>query len=189
METVYLGNTLINDVMLGSQRMDDTLQNRNILIEYLVVAGGGAGGQGDDGGSGTQHGGGGGAGSGNADNATGGSGGPGGYGFYNKPITQPFAQPYSVAGPGPRRGSGGNTTIANVGTVNGGGGGNYAPGTANGNVGTTGTAPGATLGMYSPSSFFLASFPGTGGAGVAAPNPSAGVGGVGYLLVLENTGT
>jgi len=134
-------------------------------------------------------GGGGGAGSGNADNATGGSGGPGGYGFYNKPITQPFAQPYSVAGPGPRRGSGGNTTIANVGTVNGGGGGNYAPGTANGNVGTTGTAPGATLGMYSPSSFFLASFPGTGGAGVAAPNPSAGVGGVGYLLVLENTGT
>lgn len=28
MQTVYVGNTLINDVMLGSQRMDDVLQNR-----------------------------------------------------------------------------------------------------------------------------------------------------------------
>jgi len=28
MQTVYLGNTLINDVFLGSQRMDDVLQNR-----------------------------------------------------------------------------------------------------------------------------------------------------------------
>ena len=27
MQTVYVGNTLINDVMLGSQRMDDVLQN------------------------------------------------------------------------------------------------------------------------------------------------------------------
>ena len=25
MQTVYLGNTLINDVMLGSQRMDDVI--------------------------------------------------------------------------------------------------------------------------------------------------------------------
>jgi hypothetical protein len=136
-------------------------------------------------------GGGGGAGSGNADNASGGPGGRGGYGFYNKPITQPFAQPYSVGGPGPRRGSGGNTTIANVGTVNGGGGGNYAPGDPSnpGNVGTLGTAPGASLGIYSPSSFLLASFPGTGGSGTNQPNPSAGVGGSGYLLVFENTGT
>ena len=44
MQTVYIGNTLINDVMLGSQRMDDVLQNTNLLIEYLIVAGGGAGG-------------------------------------------------------------------------------------------------------------------------------------------------
>jgi hypothetical protein len=44
MQTVYIGNTLINDVMLGSQRMDDVLQNTNLLIEYLIVAGGGASG-------------------------------------------------------------------------------------------------------------------------------------------------
>jgi len=134
-------------------------------------------------------GGGGGAGSGNADLATGGSGGIGGYGFYNKPIAQPFAQPYSVGGGGPARGSGGNTTVANVGTVNGGGGGNYAPGGSNGNTGTSGTAPGATLGVYSPREFFLGSFPGSGGAGTTQPNPQAGPGGAGYLLVLENTGT
>jgi hypothetical protein len=30
MQTIYIGNTLINDVMLGSQRMDDVLTNGNI---------------------------------------------------------------------------------------------------------------------------------------------------------------
>lgn len=44
MQTVYVGNTLINDVMLGSQRMDDVIQYTNLFIEYLIVAGGGAGG-------------------------------------------------------------------------------------------------------------------------------------------------
>lgn len=44
MQTVYVGNTLINDIMLGSQRMDDTLQNTQLKIDYLIVAGGGAGG-------------------------------------------------------------------------------------------------------------------------------------------------
>lgn len=44
MQTVYVGNTLINDVMLGSQRMDDVFSlNSSYSIEYLVVAGGGAG--------------------------------------------------------------------------------------------------------------------------------------------------
>ena len=44
MQTVYIGNTLVNDVMLGSQRMDDVIVNTFLPIEYLVVAGGGAGG-------------------------------------------------------------------------------------------------------------------------------------------------
>ena len=30
MQTIYIGNTLINDVMLGSQRMDDVLTKGNI---------------------------------------------------------------------------------------------------------------------------------------------------------------
>jgi len=52
-------------------------------------------------------------------------GGQGGYGFYNKPITQPFSQPYSVGAAGngaPSQGgnAGGATTIANVGTTNAG---------------------------------------------------------------------
>jgi len=73
------------------------------------------------------------------------SGAPGGYGFYNKPITQPFSQPYSIAAagnttPSQSGGAGGNTTFTNVGTVNGGAG---APN--GGNQGASGTAPGATL--------------------------------------------
>lgn len=81
-------------------------------------------------------------------------GGSGGFGFYNKPITQPFSQPFSVGGGGNTGnsssnsggpgGAGGATTIANVGTVNGGNGG---AGGAFGPVppGNTGTAPGAAL--------------------------------------------
>jgi hypothetical protein len=44
MELVYLGNTLINDVMLGAQRMDDVFTPSLLSIDYLIVAGGGAGG-------------------------------------------------------------------------------------------------------------------------------------------------
>lgn len=48
MQTVYIGNTLINDVYLGSQRMDDTLNvNPAFRIEYVVIAGGGSGAKGD----------------------------------------------------------------------------------------------------------------------------------------------
>jgi hypothetical protein len=52
MQTVYIGNTLVNDVMLGAQRMDDVLQAKSALnIEYLVVAAGGQGAQGQSGNS------------------------------------------------------------------------------------------------------------------------------------------
>ena len=61
------------------------------------------------------------------------SGGQGGGGFYNKPITQPFSQPYSVGG------GGGNTTMANVGTVNAGNAGNQP------SPGNPGSQPGADL--------------------------------------------
>jgi hypothetical protein len=52
MQTVYIGNTLVNDVMLGSQRMDDVTRNSRITAEYLVVAGGAAGGSGGGNGAG-----------------------------------------------------------------------------------------------------------------------------------------
>jgi hypothetical protein len=47
METVYIGNTLVNDIFLGSRRMDDAFtQPVNALaVEYLVVGGGGGGGE------------------------------------------------------------------------------------------------------------------------------------------------
>jgi len=61
METVYLGNILINDVMLGSQRMDDVFTPpAAINAEFLVVASGNSGGAAS--GSPTRGGGGGGAG-------------------------------------------------------------------------------------------------------------------------------
>lgn len=35
MQTVYIGNTLVNDIMLGSQRMDDVLQ-KNVVTESII---------------------------------------------------------------------------------------------------------------------------------------------------------
>ena len=61
MQTVYIGNTLINDVMLGSQRMDDVLTALSSFdAEYLVIGSAANGGTG--GGSPLRSGGGGGAG-------------------------------------------------------------------------------------------------------------------------------
>ena len=123
---------------------------------------------------------------------TGGSGGGGGFGFYNKPITQPFAQPFSVGGGGNTNGAGGSTTIANVGTVNGGAGGSMnSPGAA-------GSAPAASL-TYPTRDFIVGGAFGNGGGGGNAGGPqmegqtqpanpgAAGTGGV--LVVFENTGT
>jgi hypothetical protein len=96
---------------------------------------------------------------------SGGSGGSGGYGFYNKPITQPFSQPYSVGG------NAAATNFTNVGTVNQGNNGNNAN-INPGNPGNSGTQPGATLATFSPKGF-VTGFTGSGG----------------YLAIFENTGT
>jgi hypothetical protein len=148
-------------------------------------------------------GGGGGGGSGNEGGKSGGNGGNGGYGFYNKPITQPFSQPYAAGAAGnpgtgvggmaaPAGGAGGNSTIANVGTVNGGNGGNGGMFRANGNPGSPGTQPGASL-TYPIRSFIVGGAfgnaggaGGSGGPGVGNPAPAAG-GGV--IVVFENSGT
>jgi hypothetical protein len=114
----------------------------------------------------------------------GGSGAGGGFGFYNKPITQPFSQPFSVGGGGGTPGAGGATNFTNVGTVNGGGGAG----------GAAGNAPGASL-TYPVRAFVVGSNFGAAGSGGSPPvsemapgNPGqAGTGGV--LVVFENTGT
>jgi hypothetical protein len=137
----------------------------NRLAVYLYAGGGGAGGS-------------------NMDNA-GGSGGNGGYGFYNKPITQPFSQPYAVGGAGNGPGPGGATSIANVGTVNGGNGGSFG---ANQPPGTAGNAPGATLATFSNKTFLAGFTAGIGGT--APPGPVGNTPGTaGYIMVFENTGT
>jgi hypothetical protein len=113
------------------------------------------------------------------------SGGQGGFGFYNKPITQPFAQPYSVGTGGAGRGwpfpggggsSGNATSFTNVGTVNAGAG---APTNTSG---STGTAPGASLTYPFPQFVIGGSFgvPGSGQGGSGSP---------GVITVFENTGT
>ena len=142
------------------------------------------------------------AGGGGATNA-GYGGGPGGGGFYDKPITQPFSQPYAVGAGGAGTGSGngttgGNTTLANVGTVNGGQG---AP--TGGPTNTAGNQPGASITV--PANF-------RGGPIIMTTNPAQlrfnfGYGGVGWfpqgdcvpgrgfsggdgaLIIYENTGT
>jgi hypothetical protein len=154
--------------------------------------------------------GGGGGGGGRSTNANGGTGAIGGFGFYNKPITQPFAQPFAVGAPGNLGshggppggtgnpgGAGGATNVTNVGTVNGGNGGNAAPANANGNPGSAGSAPGASL-TYPTRSFVVGGdFGALGNAGnpgnptMEGQNQSntAGAGGAGVLVIFENTGT
>ena len=116
-----------------------------------------------------------------------GGGGSGGFGFYNKPITQPFSQPYAVGGGGGAPGSGGNTTIANVGTVNAGNGGMVGPG-------NSGNQPAASL-TYPVRTFIVGSNFGTGGGaggqtGGESPTANPGGGGTGgVIVVFENTGT
>jgi len=110
----------------------------------------------------------------------GGTGGRGGFGFYNKPITQPFSQPYSVGAGGNVPGTGGATNFTNVGTVNAGTGGNPAPSNP-GNPGTPGNQPGASF-TYPVRDFVIGGDYGAGGIG--------GAGGTqGALVIFENTGT
>jgi hypothetical protein len=146
----------------------------NRLGVYMYAGGGGGGGATGDPGR------------------NGGVGGSGGFGFYNAPIVQPFAQPFSVGAAGnagatgpisSAGGAGGATTFTNVGTVNAGNGGNGAsqPAGNNGNPGNSGTQPGASL-TYSTRAFIVGSTFGTAG-GVAES------GGSGALVIFENTGT
>jgi hypothetical protein len=141
----------------------------NRIGVYMYAGGGGKGGNNNTGGK------------------SGGPGGSGGFGFYNKPITQPFAQPYSVgaggnAGPEggggttyPAGNAGGASTIANVGTVNGGAGGNGSSDSNNGNSGASGNAPAASF-TYPTRAFVV-------GSNFGSPDTG------GVIVVFENTGT
>jgi len=152
----------------------------NRLAVYMVAGGGGSGGTSPN--SGTT------------------PGGPGGFGFYNKPITQPFAQPFAV-GAGGNAGNAGDfgnpgntgsvTSFTNVGTVNAGTGSSGASPNTSGNPGTVGNAPGASL-TYPSRDFVIGGLFGTGGTGAIKPpegGASGNAGGAGVLVVFENTGT
>jgi len=117
----------------------------------------------------------------------GGTGGVGGYGYYNKSITQPFSQPYSVGG------AAGNTTMTNVGTVNAG-----SAGGGGGSSGSPGTAPGASLEFPNypaiappranhPAGAIAGAF-GTGFNGLGTGTSNVGIQ-PGSIFVVENTGT
>jgi hypothetical protein len=134
-------------------------------------------------------------------------GGYGGFGYYSYPAPGPFSQPYSVGAPGNAPGSqyatgntGGNTTLTNVGTANGGAG---AKGPGQPPAAAPGNAPGATLVLVdantgSGQGFLFGGFDGnfayspdygqrnigSGGAG-----SNGGPGGLGAIVVYENTGT
>ena len=118
-------------------------------------------------------------------NGGGGAGGAGGFGYWNKPITQPFSQPYSIGAGGNQGsygpsgggsgggGTGGATTFTNVGTANGGNGGNgLSNNGSGGQPGNPGTAPGASYNK--PVNNYL--YP------TATSTP-------GLIAVYENTGT
>jgi hypothetical protein len=142
--------------------------------------------------------GGGGGGTGTGTFSAGGGGGGGGFGFYNKPITQPFAQPYSVgAGGNTPGGAGGNTTMTNVGTVNGGASGNSGN---PGSTGASGTAPAASLTYPTTGrAFVVGGAFGNGGngnylggsfmEGGVVPPAAGSPGNPGVLVIFENNGT
>jgi hypothetical protein len=125
---------------------------------------------------------GGGAGVGTSDFAnSGGSGGQGGFGFYNKPITAPFAQPYSAGG------ASGASNFTNVGTVNAGNNGSVSN-NMTGAPGNSGNAPGASFTYpVAGKQFVVGGSFGGGGAGAGGPMGSPGTPGV--IVVFENTGT
>jgi len=108
------------------------------------------------------------------------SGGSGGYGFYNKVITQPFSQPYSIGAggtfPGGAGNAGGATNFTNVGTVNGGAG---APQSMS--PGANGNAPGAAL--VGIRNHYLGNNQSYGGI-IDVMNAQPGA-----LVIFENTGT
>ena len=164
-------NLMVNGPTSGTYT---ATSNANRLGVYMFAGGGGAGG-----------------GLGDPFYQSGGPGGPGGYGFYNKPISQPFSQPYSIGGAGnganwPGGGSGGGATnFTNVGTVNGGSGGNSSSIGNPGNTGSSGNAPGA---YYVPANkdFVVGRNFGDGGSGQAGQGSA---GSAGALAIFENTGT
>jgi hypothetical protein len=129
----------------------------------------------------------------------GGSGGSGGFGFVNKPISQPFSQPYAVGAGGNLSGAGGNTTMANVATFNAGAASGYNNSGANGNQpGASLTYPARSFVVGSPSPSFFYGVGGSGGnpgfnPGGEGAGPNGGnagqVGQAGVLVVFENTGT
>jgi hypothetical protein len=133
--------------------------------------------------------------------------GAGGFGFWNKPITQPFSQPYSVGGGGSspgngNGGAGGASNFTNVGTANGGNGTPYGGGSS----GNPGNAPGSTISLGSngffggptnsthstndPSQGTVRLATGFGAYAQANAGAQNGIGGNGgVLIVFENTGT
>ena len=112
---------------------------------------------------------------------SGGAGGGGGFGFINKPITQPFSQPFSVGAGGGISTAGGATNFTNVGSANAGNGGASAGGSPAA-PGNAGTITGATL-TYPQRGFVVGFSAGVGG------NPGGGSGTPGVIVVFENTGT
>jgi hypothetical protein len=135
-----------------------------------------------------------GGGQGGSRNAPGGtSTGSGGFGYFNVPIVQPYAVPFSVGGgggggggnlnpAGGAGGAGGTTTFDTNLAANGG---NGAPG------GNPGTSPLATL--VPPNITFVTGKTSQGGAGGGAggdgQGDTGGTGAVGSLVVFENIGT
>ena len=143
--------------------------------------------------------------------ANAGNGGVGGYGYYTGPVTGGSPYAYNVAAggaPGPNGGpaglhnsapggAGGSTTLTNIGTATGGNGGNRDSGSA----GSAGAAPGAdidittgvgynmpagTTGGYPTSISMDACYAGD---GAGPPTGNGGVGGNGYLVIYDNSGT
>tara|TARA_R110000751_G_scaffold264428_1_gene363483 strand:- start:185 stop:856 length:672 start_codon:yes stop_codon:yes gene_type:complete len=164
----------------------------NLAMAYIGGGGGGGGGNGLNG-------------------ANAGNGGVGGYGYYTGPVTGGSPYAYNVAAggaPGPNGGpaglhnsapggAGGSTTLTNIGTATGGNGGNRDSGSA----GSAGAAPGAdidittgvgynmpagTTGGYPTSISMDACYAGD---GAGPPTGNGGVGGNGYLVIYDNSGT
>ena len=157
MQTVYLGNTLINDFYLVSQRMDDVLHQKSVLnINFLVAAAGGAGGAG------------------------GGFGGGGGAGRYLASTASLQPSNYSiVVGTAISDSTGGNSTFLDI-TCNGGGlggNGNTSGAAGNGSNGGSGGGGGDGAGRNGGSPISATGSYGIGNGSSGGSNRPGGGGG------------
>ena len=160
-------NMVLKRMEAGPSSGTHTAQPGTNHIVMYAIGGGGAGGQRNS-------------------PPSGGPGGSGGFGFFSAPISQPFAEPYSVgAGGNAPSGSGQASSLANVGNANGGSGGPQGGSSSS----SPGSAPQSTASLTVSGDQGLGFFPASAGKRGEGMVASSQAGQPGRIAIFENIGS